>query len=101
MNPEDVLNSYGMLINRHDFDLLKPMISEDAVFWFNDGSHSAIVDIRWLAKDERTAGCIYRFRWQAMVGGEVVSGGGRGTTLLREESGVWRIIHEHLSQIPR
>lgn len=38
MGPKDVLEQYGARINQHDFDVLVPLIAEDAVFWFNDGS---------------------------------------------------------------
>ena len=119
---EDVLGRYEALINRHDFDLLVPLIAPDAVFWFNDGSHCGLgeirrafeetwakfplerywlEDLRWLAKGEAAAGCTYRFCWQASKDGKLVSGGGRGTTLLRQDAGTWQIVHEHLSQFPR
>lgn len=122
MRAEDVLSRYEALINRHDFDLLLPLLSKEAIFWFNDGSHSGLDEIRkafeetwkkfplerywledrrWLAMGEAAAGCVYRFRWQTTRDGRMLSGGGRGTTLLRVEAGTWRIVHEHLSQFPK
>ena len=44
--PEDVLKAYEERINRHDFDLLVDLIAPDAVFWFSDGSHRGLADIR-------------------------------------------------------
>jgi ketosteroid isomerase-like protein len=122
MRPQDTLKQYEAKINLHDFDQLAPLISADAIFWFNDGSHSGLDEIRsafeatwskfplehywledmtWIAPGETAAGCTYHFRWKAMVGGRALSGGGRGTTILRNEHGVWKIVHEHLSQIPQ
>lgn len=121
MRPEDTLKRYEALINSHDFDQLAPLISDDAIFWFNDGSHLGLEQIRsafeltwqnfplesywlekmhWIAKGENTAGCIYHFCWTAMIDEKTVSGGGRGTTILRRDNGIWKIVHEHLSQFP-
>lgn len=122
MRAEDALSRYEALINRHDFDLLLPLLSKEAIFWFNDGSHSGLDEIRkafeetwkkfplerywledrrWLAMGEAAAGCVYRFCWQTTRDGRTLLGGGRGTTLLRAEAGTWRIVHEHLSQFPK
>lgn len=122
VSAEDLLSRYEALINQHDFDLLAPLISREAVFWFNDGSHSGLADIRrafevtwmkfplerywledlrWLVRSQGAAGCTYRFCWQATKDGKVLSGSGRGTTLLRQEADAWRIVHEHLSPFPR
>lgn len=120
--PEDVLKAYEAEINRHDFGLLAPLISREAIFWFNDGSYAGtdairaafektwqafplerywLEDLTWLARDGTAAACTYRFCWEATVNGEKWSGGGRGTTVLRVEDGLWKIAHEHLSQHPK
>jgi ketosteroid isomerase-like protein len=119
--PEDTLKQYEAKINLHDFDQLVPLISDDAVFWFNDGSYSGLDEIRyafdrtwrnfpleacwledvnWVATGKNIAGCTYRFCWRATIDGKAVSGGGRGTTILRNDGGMWKIAHEHLSQFP-
>ncbi len=121
MRPEDTLKQYEEKINVHDFDRLVPLISDDAVFWFNDGSHSGLEEIRrafertwrkfplesywlenvnWIAKGENAAGCTYNFCWRATIDGKTISGGGRGTTIFRDHDGIWKIVHEHLSQFP-
>jgi hypothetical protein len=38
MRPEETLEQYEAKINMHDFDQLVPLISPNAIFWFNDGS---------------------------------------------------------------
>lgn len=122
MHPEDTLRRYGQKINNHDFDQLVPFISEDAVFWFNDGSHIGLNDIRaafertwknfpleaywledvvWVATDEQASACTYSFRWKTTIDGKLILGGGRGTSVFRKDHGVWKIAHEHLSAFPK
>ncbi|ASQ03370.1 hypothetical protein GOB91_29820 [Sinorhizobium meliloti] len=38
---------------------------------------------------------------EGSLNGSALEGGGRGTTILRREANVWKIIHEHLSQFPQ
>jgi ketosteroid isomerase-like protein len=108
-------------INSRDFDQLAPLISAEAVFWFNDGSFVGLEaicaafdktwayavdeyywlkDKTWLASGAGAASCIYRFGWTALIEGKPASGRGRGTTVLRREHEGWKIIHEHLSGEP-
>lgn len=118
MTTRDVLAAYAERINRHDFDLLLDLITPDATFWFSDGSHRGIAEIRaafeatwrvmgsderywltdveWVADSDHAAACIYQFNWR--VGDK--SGSGRGTTVLARTSAGWRIAHEHLSPKP-
>lgn len=122
MTPQAVLKLYESLINLHQFDEVAPLIAEDAVFWFNDGSfagHDAIrgafertwasladetywlTDLRWIAVGDLAASCIYQFNWKSTISGEEASGSGRGTTVLRKaEADGWQIVHEHLSGMP-
>lgn len=37
-SPEAVMLAHAEQINAHDFDLLVPLIAEDAVFWISSGS---------------------------------------------------------------
>jgi ketosteroid isomerase-like protein len=121
MTARDVLKSYEVLLNRRDFDALAELIAADAVFWFSDGSHRGLAEIRaafdatwralpeeiywldqleWLAEGDLAAACAYRFNWRAVRNGEPISGTGRGTTVLSRSGGRWQIVHEHLSLAP-
>jgi len=121
MNPEDHMRLYCEKINLHRFDEVAPLISTEAIFWFTDGAHNGIdaikaafedtwktlhndtywlEDINWIAVDETAASCVYRFRWHTDIDGKTLEGHGRGTTVLRKERGKWKIIHEHLSNLP-
>ena len=121
MGPEDVMKDYEIGLNRHRFEAVEPLISKDALFWFNDGSHQGLDAIRvafnktfeafplerygfedlvWLAMDNTAASCAYRFRWTTTINGRPMAGGGRGTNVLRKDGGLWKIVHEHLSAMP-
>lgn len=115
------LQEYAQRTNTHRFEEVAPLIAEDAVYWFSDGSfrgkdaikqafektwafiqdeHYAIEDVQWLVDDERSAVCIYLFRWRGQVAGQTMQGAGRGTSILARRDGKWQVIHEHLSALP-
>ncbi len=117
----ELLAKYEQCVNTHDFDQVAPLIAEDALFWFNDGSYSGLPAIRaafestwawieqeryqmreqrWVALDDNAAVCTYHFHWEGLVNGEKRQGGGRGTTVLRRSNGTWLVAHEHLSGFP-
>jgi ketosteroid isomerase-like protein len=119
--PTEFIREYERRANSHNFDNVAPLIAKDAVFWFNDGSFQghdqirgafektwsaikdeqyAIDDVSWIAVSEGVAVCLYRFHWKGYVNGQLVSGNGRGTSVLRRDGGGWRIAHEHLSPRP-
>jgi ketosteroid isomerase-like protein len=121
MDARDVLKAYELRINRHDFDEVTELIAEDAVFWFSDGTHRGLGEIRaafertwhalseetywledmsWIAEGDAAAACTYRFNWQAVIDGRPASGSGRGTSVLARRSDRWQIVHEHLSADP-
>jgi ketosteroid isomerase-like protein len=122
MTPQDVLKQYESRINLHRFDAVAPLIAEDAVVWFNDGSfvgHDAIrgafertwaslvdetywlTNVHWIAVGNAAASCIYQFNWKSTIDGQESSGTGRGTSVFRKGPGGWQIVHEHLSGLPR
>ena len=119
MTARQTLAAYEQHINKQDFNLLLDLIDADATFWFSDGTHRGVGAIRaafertwalmgpderywltdktWIAECDDAAACTYTFNWR--VGDN--SGSGRGTTVLARTSAGWRIVHEHLSRIPR
>ena len=121
MTARDVLKAYESLINRHDFSVLAGLIADDASFWFSDGPHHGLVEIRsafehtwqrlgdetywlddlvWIAEGETAAACTYRFNWESTLAGQKHTGSGRGTTVFRKTKKGWQIVHEHLSRFP-
>ena len=112
---------YGEVINRHRFDALLPVLSDDVTFWFSSGSHAGLSaarsafeatwarileerywldDLQWASIGDTSAACLYRFHWRGIVDNVPTKGGGRGTSVLRREARGWLIVHEHLSTEP-
>ena len=122
MTPAEFLREYEQKTNTHRFEEVAPLIADNAIYWFSDGSFHGkdaikqavertwafiedeqytIEDIQWLAHDEHTAVCVYTFRWQGNVEGQRMQGAGRGTSLLVKVNDQWQVIHEHLSALPQ
>lgn len=116
--PQDFLKDYEAKTNSHDLALLRPLIADDAVYWFTDGSFTginmiedaivttfekiqnetySIQDVEWILIKDDVAVCRYRFEWQGIVDGEQRSGNGRGTNVMVKRDGKWLMLHEHLS----
>jgi SnoaL-like domain len=115
------LVEYMRCTNTHQFDLVAPLIAEDAIYWFTDGSYRGreairaafertwaviqdeeyvIENLEWLTVDMRSAACVYSFRWQGRIDGVIHEGCGRGTTVLCKLNERWQVTHEHLSRWP-
>lgn len=109
---------YQTEINKHDFDLIEPLVSKKCQFWFSTGTYIGIeqsrqafektwalikeevytmTDLNWVAQSDRAAVCTYTYHWKGFVEGKLVEGKGRGTSCLRREDEGWKIVHEHLS----
>ncbi len=128
VTPESVvqfLNRFEELSMMEDFGLLRDMIDEQAYFRFNDGDyrgHEAIravfektwrgdptvkrarfflSDIVVLTTDQSSATATYTYNWEGSQGGREFKIQGRGTRVLVREGDKFRIIHEHLSRVPR
>lgn len=122
MTPIEFLHEYEQRTNTHRFEEVAPLIADTAVYWFNDGSFQGIEaikqafektwaliqdeqytieNVQWLVEDQQSAVCIYLFRWQGNVEGQLMQGMGRGTSILKKVDGQWKVIHEHLSSLPQ
>src|SRR5688572_13715184 len=105
MTPSEFMQAYETVLNAHDLEGTLALIADDAVFLFsNETSHVGkdaiakaiggnfdairletyrIGGLRWLAQSEDVAACVYQFHWAGEVGGQAMSGSGRGTSVLR------------------
>ncbi len=122
MNARNLLSKYEVEINKCNFDLLTPLISENCKFWFTSGTFHGLeqcrqafektwnmikdekywlADVEWIAESDRVAVCTYTFNWKGVIEGKPCEGKGRGTSCLQNEEGQWKIVHEHLSQFPK
>jgi ketosteroid isomerase-like protein len=114
------LKEYEVATNSHVFDNVRPLITEDAVYWFSDGTHVGIKeiedaftktfnkiqdevytikDVKWISLGSNSAVCIYKFYWRGTVDGKPKEGNGRGTNVLRKLNEKWMMAHEHLSLV--
>ena len=122
MTPAEFLHEVEQKTNTHRFEEVAPLIADNAIYWFSDGSfygkaaikgafertwvwiqdeQYAIEDVQWLVDDESAAVCVYTFRWQGVVEGSQAQGMGRGTSVFQKVNDRWQVIHEHLSSLPR
>ena len=122
VTPTEFMRAYEAATNAHDLEATLALIAEDAVYLFSDESVHVgkeairkvlaanfatirnetygIRDLRWLVVSEDVAVCLYAFDWSGEIDGRPVSGGGRGTSVLKRSDGAWWVAHEHLSRGP-
>tara|TARA_R110000850_G_scaffold42454_30_gene108991 strand:- start:3918 stop:4289 length:372 start_codon:yes stop_codon:yes gene_type:complete len=119
--PEELLKEYEQSLSAQIFENVRPLIDDNAVFWFNDGSYHGLdliekaftktfnlikeekywlTDLEWISKSDVAASCHYQFNWEGIIHGEHGSGSGRGTSVMKKIGGSWKIVHEHLSRRP-
>jgi ketosteroid isomerase-like protein len=120
MSPAEFMRTYEAAANAHNLDMTLDLIADDAIYLFSDQSahvgkdairkaieanfdvikneRYSIEGLIWLTDSKEVAACVYEFNWSGEIDGQVASGGGRGTTVLRRVAGNWRIAHEHLSR---
>lgn len=48
--PEQVLREYESATNSHNFDLVKPLLAEDAIYFFSDGTYQGWTEIQKPSK---------------------------------------------------
>ncbi len=117
-----VLEKYKVEINKHNFDLVEPLISKDCKFWFSSGTFVgleqtrqafektwgmikeeiySLTDVEWIAESDLAAVCTYTFHWKGLIDSKPGEGKGRGTSCFRKENDGWKITHEHLSNFPK
>lgn len=119
------LHRFEALGEKEDFALLRDMIDENAYFRFNDGDFigraaiQAVFEKTWrgdpsvkkakfyltdvvvLTTDYRTATATYTYNWEGSQGDKTFTIRGRGTRVLANENGEFKIVHEHLSRFPK
>ena len=122
MTPVEFMRAYERSTNAHRFEEVAPLLADQAVYWFNDGSfqgidaikqafeatwmvirdeHYTLENVQWLVDEEQVAVCVYLFHWEGIVEGRKIHGAGRGTSVLQKVNTQWKVIHEHLSAIPQ
>ena len=79
---DEFLRRYERASNSHEFDQVAPLLADDAVYWFSNGTYVGIdairsafestwaaildedyriTDVRWLTASEDAAACVYTY----------------------------------------
>lgn len=116
------IQEYERATNTHNFNQVRPFIKRDAVYFFSEGTYRgideiesafqrnwsqvqeeiySITDVEWIHYSGTMATCIYHYYWRGIYKGQEKEGRGRGTNSMVKEDGKWKMIHEHLSSMPR
>ena len=119
---QNFMKDYERNANKRNFDLIKPLISENAVYWFSDGSFVGLKeieqafintwnnlpdekylmsDLKWLQVSSSSAVCIYKFLSEYSKNGKRESVKGRATNVFIKDKGLWHIILELLRRNPK
>lgn len=114
----EFIKAYENATNSHNFSNVEPLVSEDAVYYFSEGTYRGkeaikaifeknwstikeevyeIKEVEWILRTETSAACVYKFYWKGFYKGEYREGSGRGTNVLHFKDNSWKIVHEHLS----
>jgi ketosteroid isomerase-like protein len=118
MTPQDFVRAYEAALATQDWSHVEPLMHPDVCVTFSTGArrqgithverayrenfagikdeHYAISDVHWVSCDAAYAVYLFRFRWSGRIDGELASGGGLGTAVIKCEAGRWRLLTEHL-----
>ncbi len=118
MNPEDFIRAYESALASQDWSQVDPLVHADACVTFSNGAvhkgkHEvqkafeknfslikdetySINNVHWVMKSPETAIYLFEFNWSGIINDKPASGGGRGTSVLVDEDGKWKLLVEHL-----
>ncbi len=118
MDVKETLQAYINATNTHEFEQVKKLLNENAIYMFSDQTCTnmheiqhyferawtiiekevySISNIEWLYIHSSSATCIYTYHYEGYKQGQFVKGSGRATNVFVKENGAWQLIHEHLS----
>jgi len=118
MTPEEFITSYQSALATQSWQVVSPLIHEDACVTFSNGlvftgkaevqlafernfaliqdEQYSISDLYWVKKADNFAVCLYAFHWSGLINGEPARGSGRGTCVLVKQQEKWSLLTEHL-----
>jgi ketosteroid isomerase-like protein len=118
--PQKCTERFTAALVARDMDVALALLTDDVVLFYSNGStisgknafrevmtaNWAIVEdykyasanMTWVSQSDSSAAVVYSFAWSGKARGKDVSGTGRATRVLRNQSkSGWQIAHEHLS----
>lgn len=122
MKAEEFVKIYEVALNKPEWNVVESLISKEVSITFSDGSvhigkdkvqeafernfsivkneKYAIENITWLKIEGNYAVYLFDFNWSGIIDGKLISGNGIGTSVIIKESGVWKLLTEHLGKKP-
>ena len=122
IGPKEFIEQYEKALGTQNWDIVAPLIDEQASVIFSDGSmyrgkdsiraayernfkaieneEYRIENIHWLLKSPESAAYMFDFFWRGVVRGRQASGSGRGTAVLIRKDNGWLLIAEQLGSRP-
>jgi len=120
MKSIEFLRNYETASAAHDLELVMEMIDDEAVYFFsNETTHIGkgavqkaiqanfdrikmesyeLRNVDCLFETDKAAVCLYEYHWSGEIDGNLYSGSGRGTSVMRRDGKSWKVVHEHLSK---
>jgi len=118
-DPEDFIPAYTKASATSQWENVAPLIHEDCVVTFSNGSSHqgkdqveqafrrnfeliqddtyGVSDVHWVQRSAHTAIYVYAYAWSGIIHGQPASGAGRGSsTLTYSDDKGWQLICEHL-----
>lgn len=121
--PQSFVKKYESALSTQLWENVSPLIHEDAVVTFSNGSvHNGkeavraaylknfaaiqnedyqITNVHWVLEIEKSAVYTFDFHWSGVIDGNAVSGSGRGTAVIVSEQQGWQLVAEHLGPYPK
>ncbi len=118
MSPEQFVTNYEAALATQNWENVAPLICPHACVTFSGGSvHKGIKAIQdayernfslikseeyltsnvyWILKNKETAVYLFNFSWKGIIDGHQAAGSGRGTTVIINDNGLWKLLAEHL-----
>ncbi|WP_299508276.1 nuclear transport factor 2 family protein [uncultured Roseobacter sp.] len=118
VSPKSFVKEYEHALGTQDWSSIAPLISDDAIVIFSNGTLHAgkeairaayqhnfntikgeeyrIENVHWLAETADAAAYSFEFHWTGVIEGREASGSGRGTAVLVRNDDRWLIAGEQL-----
>jgi ketosteroid isomerase-like protein len=117
--PEGFLSRYEAASASQDWNRVAPLVHDDVSVTFSDGSvyigikevqkafernfsmikgdTYSMSDVHWIKRDGDIVVYKFAFQWSGYINGQLASGQGRGTGVLIDHDGTWKLLVEHLA----
>ena len=123
MKHEQFIELYERALASQNWQNVEPLIAENATVTFSNGDQFkgkaevrgafeknfssiknekyVMQNIHWILKKCTMAVYSFDFNWKGIIKGEKRQGAGRGTSVIINEDGIWKLVSEHLGPFPK